>query len=149
MVTYLCQQSSGVIKHVKCMLQASRMVYFSCTWSEAWRAEHSWRRCTPGMPYLQRVVFPSQSPDWLLRKWTFPQVNRHARARLSISSASQPRPALFATETPSRISYVNERGRGQFQSMHSWMNQVKHPVPLLCNTLACWLWPAFCGWQSG
>ena len=30
---------------------------------------------------------------------------------------------------------------GQFQSMHSWMNQAKHPVLLLYNTLECWPWP--------
>ena len=56
--------------------------------------------------------------------------------------------AFSATETPScvQISSVNERGRGQFQSMHSWMNQVKHPVPLLYNTgMLTLTWPAFCG----
>ena len=48
-----------------------------------------------------------------------------------------------ATETPSNvwISFVNERERGHFQIMHSWLNQVKYPVPLLHNTLACWPWP--------
>ena len=42
---------------------------------------------------------------------------------------------------------LNERGRGQFQSMHSWLNQVKHPVLLLYTPLACWPWPdlLFCG----
>ena len=45
-------------------------------------------------------------------------------------------PSLF-----SHVSDANERGRSQFQSMHSLMNQIKHPVPLLYNILACWPWP--------
>ena len=30
------------------------------------------------------------------------------------------------------------KDEGQFQSTHWWMNQAKHPVLLLYNTLACW-----------
>ena len=51
--------------------------------------------------------------------------------------------AFSATETPCsvQISCVNKKGRGHFQSMHSWMNHIKHPMLLLYNTLACWPWP--------
>ena len=60
----------------------------------------------------------------------------------SIPMSFNPFASTFsAKETPScvRIFSVNERGRGQFQSMQSWMNQVKHPV--LYNTLEHWPWP--------
>ena len=60
--------------------------------------------------------------------------------------------AFSAMETPLVSGFpLWMKEEGQFHSIQSWMNQAKHPVVLLYNTLACWPWPdlLFLWWYSG
>ena len=86
----------------------------------------------------QLIVFPLNERG---RTVTFSAAETPSVDRISSEWKRKDSYILCCRNSISCSYFLWTKEEGQFQSMHSWMNQAKHPVLLLYSTLACWPWP--------